>query len=147
MNIATLIEKRMRVLGSLVLTACLTGIASFGWSDVSMAPVPEAENVESERCIYARKVRSIDVVDEQMLALRGTANRYWLSRLPNKCAGLDDRLMLQVDRYGSRLCVNDRFVAAEHDGLFSTSCRFGEFEPVSKETVHMLKQAADEQRS
>ena len=138
----------MRKLTPMVLLAFLSSaMASVALADVSLAPKPEAENVDTDRCIYARKIRSIDVVDEQMLALRGTAGRYWLSRLPHKCAGLSDRLVLSIDRYGSRICSNDRFVASEREAVFETSCRFGEFEPVTKETVVTLKAAVDEQRS
>lgn len=104
---------------------------------------PDAEQT-SEPCVYARNVRNIDVIDEQLLVLRGTADRYWISRLPNKCDGLTDRMYLAIDRYGSKICRNDRFEAHENGGGFYTSCRFGEFEPVAKGTVDTLKMAAVE---
>ena len=104
--------------------------------------VDKQADVKPSACVYARQVRGIEVVDEQLLVLRGTADRFWLSRLPNKCAGLEDRMYLTTYRYGSKICANDRFSASETSGIFSLSCRFGKFEPVAQATVAAVKVAA-----
>ena len=136
------------------LAACL-GAGLFSPLSLSAAPTDSTQQAVStpsptlteavplEACVQARRVRNIDVVDEQLLVLRGTADRFWLSRLPNRCDGLKDRMVLSIDRYGSKICANDRFVAHEPPmGGFQVSCRFGQFEPVVAATVQALKAVA-----
>lgn len=133
------------------LFAILVGVLGAGFvTSAASADGPSADirqvdiqaEVKPSACVYARQVRNIEVVDEQLLVLRGTADRFWLSRLPNKCAGLEDRMYLSIYRYGSKICANDRFSASETSGNFSMSCRFGKFEPVAQTTVAAVKVAA-----
>ncbi len=107
------------------------------------AVTADKENAATESCLYARHVRNINVINDEMLVLRGTADRYWFSRLPSKCVGLKGRMHLVVNQYGSKYCRNDRFEARESSGGFYTSCRFGEFEPISSASVDALKVAAN----
>ncbi|MFT7651154.1 MAG: hypothetical protein ACI9ON_002025 [Limisphaerales bacterium] len=119
-------------------------VTSVAWADSEVQNIEPQAEVKLEACVSARQVRNIEVIDEQMLVLRGTADRFWLSRLPNKCAGLEDRMYLSIERYGSKICANDRFTASESSG-FRMSCRFGKFEPVVQATVAAVKVAAAEQ--
>lgn len=115
----------------------------FAQDDAVAASLAALETVaESEDCVLARNVRNIDIVNNELLVLRGRADRWWVSRLPNKCPGLRDRMLLSIDRYGSQICRNDRFEAHETGGGFYTSCRFGAFEPVTEGSIQAIKVAA-----
>ena len=105
-------------------------------------PIVEA-TPEKASCIRARSVRNLEVVNEQAILVRGTAKRFWLSTLPSQCSGLDERKILQVNRYGSQICANDRFEVHDRGGFGALgSCHFGAFEPITPEQVATLGSGA-----
>lgn len=136
----------MRFLGSLIVAGGVAaGALSVPLQALELEPVAAAESTD---CVRVREVRGMDVLNQEMVLLRGSHDRYWLSRLPNKCAGLRDSMILSLNVYGSKYCKNDRFEAADRGGPLAlaatTSCRFGAFEPVTMEQVAVIKQAVDE---
>ena len=99
-----------------------------------------SENIEPSNCIKVRLIRSVEIVNEEILILRGTHGRYWLNKLRNQCHGLRDDMALAVHQYGAQICANDRFEAQERAGSpFSVSCRWGQFEPLVIEQVAVIK--------
>ncbi len=100
-----------------------------------------SDDIEPSNCIKVRLVRSVEIVNEKILILRGTHGRYWLNKLRNQCHGLRDDMMLAVHRYGTQICANDRFEAQERTSVspFTISCRWGQFEPLVIEQVAVIK--------
>ena len=91
-------------------------------------------------CVYARDVRTIEVLDERGIVLRGTHDRYWINQFKHKCAGLRKNMVLNLSRYGSQICANDRVQAQERGDIGPiASCRLGKFQPVALEQVTTLK--------
>ena len=99
---------------------------------------------ETENCIYARNVRSVEILDERAIVLRGSHDRYWLNEFRHKCAGLRKNMTLSLSRYGSQICANDRVQAQERGDIGPiASCRLGKFQPVAEEQVASLKAELD----
>ena len=100
-----------------------------------------------EACIYARDIKQFEILSDEVILLRGKFDKYWINRLGSRCAGLRKNMIVQVDRYGSQMCANDRF-SAHSRGPFNdgpaTTCRFGAFEEVVAAQVLVLKQSLQE---
>ena len=119
-------------------------ISGISWADNKPAtlhsllgaqPVAEAAD-----CVYARDVRTIEVLDERGIVLRGSHDRYWVNEFKHKCAGLRKNMVMSLNRYGSQICANDRLEAKERGDIGSiASCRLGKFQPIAMEQVATLK--------
>ncbi|MEM7099525.1 MAG: hypothetical protein AAF541_14770 [Pseudomonadota bacterium] len=97
---------------------------------------------EIENCIYARDIRTVEVLDERGLVIRGSHDRFWVNQFVHKCAGLQKNMVLNFKRYGSQICANDRVAAQDRatDGFGAiASCRLGKFQPVVMEQIATLK--------
>ena len=95
---------------------------------------------DTEDCIYARNVRSVEILDERAIVLRGSHDRFWLNEFKHKCVGLQKNMTLSLSRYGSQICANDRVQAQERGDIGPiASCRLGKFQPVAVEQVATLK--------
>ncbi|NKC01345.1 MAG: hypothetical protein GKR90_22995 [Pseudomonadales bacterium] len=104
------------------------------------------EAPEASECLSARAVRSMEVVNEELVIVHGSHNRFWVNRLLHKCTGLTDDMLLKLEPWGGRFCKNSRFEARDrfHDGPYTVSCRWGKFEPAALEQVAMIKSELDE---
>lgn len=126
----------------LAVSAVLLSAAPAAFADESTITVPTEQG---ENCLYARQIKDMEVLDEQHILVRGSGQRFWLSALRTSCDGLDERKLLSVHRYGSKLCANDRFDVQDRGGFtVRTACRFGEFQPVASEQVPGLRQQTKE---
>ncbi len=111
---------------------------------LTLGAAAQADPATGEDCVYARDVRSVEVLSDDMLLMHGRADRLWLNRLHTRCTGLDDDMILEFARYGSKICSNDRLEARERLEGFSgigASCRLGKFESVAIEQVQALRQS------
>ena len=130
----------IQFLSCFVLAGLLAGPTGVAQADEVTAAV--APSQPPANCVYARDVRSIEILNEDVVVIRGSRGRYWLNEFHNRCSGLRKNMVLSIARYGSQLCANDR-VEAHDRGLVSigpaASCRLGEFQPVAVEQVATLK--------
>ncbi len=112
---------------------------------LALATLPVMANeADSQDCLNARDVQQFEIISNDMLVLHGKFDKQWVSRLPHACAGLRKNMLLTINRFGSKICANDRFEARDHGPLsLGTSCRLGQFEPVAVEQVIALKQAIE----
>lgn len=96
---------------------------------------------EAQECLQSRQVRTIEVLNDQLVILQGSHKRYWVNQLPTTCIGLDDKKILKLESFGSKICRNDRFEATEPFGVgsFVAECRWGSFEPAVLEQIAVIK--------
>ena len=118
--------------------------ASIAGEIAELAPLSD---VPREDCLRVRSIRGMEIMNQEMLIVRGSFDRYWINRLPARCAGLRPDMVLSLDVYGNQVCRNDRFSAKDrglmHMGM-GASCRWGAFEPVTIEQVNVLRQSLAE---
>lgn len=105
--------------------------------------LPEEAYLVTEHCISTRRVRRVDVLDEQHVLFE-TRREAWLSRLPMNCRGMRPGHILVFDQTGSQLCQHDRMTARE-PGIaanedFPPRCRLGRFERIEREQAGMLRE-------
>ena len=97
-------------------------------------------------CISVSRIDKTDVIDDQtvLFFMRGNKQIY-RNYLPRKCPGLEveDRFGYQVR--SSRLCKVDLLTVLPRVGI-PTTCRFGEFVPISREEAEELRAIHDHPR-
>ena len=140
----TINAKSVSPLFVLVLAAVISNTAAADTNNsANLSDLLDNTNAsEVENCLYAREIRSVEVLDERGLVIRGSHDRYWVNEFAHKCAGLQKNMVLNFKRYGSQVCANDRVSAQDRvfDGFGPlTSCRLGKFQPVAMEQVVTLK--------
>ena len=90
-------------------------------------------------CVYARDVKQFEILNDETLLLNGKFDRQWINRLNTRCAGLQKNMILNLARYGTQICANDRITATERGAMRgevpAATCRLGRFEPVGPEQV------------
>ncbi len=122
-----------RILGVLVLLLS----PAFVWADA-----------ETTDCVYARDVKQFEILNDSTLLLIGRLDRRWVNRLNTRCAGLRKNMVLNVSRFGSQICANDRITATSRGAVRGegpvANCLLGKFEPVTPEQVAMLRQSLAE---
>jgi uncharacterized protein DUF6491 len=98
---------------------------------------------EPTNCVYARDVKQFEILDNEHLLFIGRLDRRWLNRLKTRCAGLRKNMIINVSRFGSQICANDRITATSRSAVRGegpvANCLLGQFEPVSLEQVAQLK--------
>ena len=107
-------------------------------------PLSEVESegeVEPVDCIPSREIKNMEVVNDRVVVLHGTRDRFWVNKLRHRCHGLRYNMALKVIPWAGRFCANDRFEARERfqGGAYMISCRWGEFEPAAIEQVALIK--------
>jgi hypothetical protein len=139
---------RHSTVGLLLVTAMLS-TPLFG----NQGTVP-AENLidapaagETKTCVYARDIKRFEILSDELFLLYAKSDRVLLNRLATRCSGLRKNMVLQIGRYGSQLCANDR-IEAHHRGAlagegFATSCRLGDFESIVPEQVVVLRRSLE----
>jgi len=121
----------------LILVLLLVPLSVDGWADS-----------EPTNCLYARDVKQFEILDNKHLLLIGRFDRRWLNRLKTQCAGLRKNMVLNVSRFGSQICANDRITATSRGAVRgegpTANCLLGQFEPVTLEQVAQLKKSLAE---
>lgn len=92
-------------------------------------------------CIPSREIKNMEVINDSVVVLHGSHDRFWVNKLRHKCHGLRSDMALRVIPWAGRFCANDRFEARERfqDGPYTISCRWGEFEPAAIDQVALIK--------
>jgi hypothetical protein len=97
-------------------------------------------------CIIVSRIDKTDIIDDQtvLFFMRGNKQIY-RNYLPRKCPGLEveDRFGYQV--HSSRLCKVDMLTVLPRIGI-PTTCRLGEFQPITREEAEELRAIHDHPR-
>ena len=105
-------------------------------------------DIEPTNCVYARDVKQFEILNDSTLLLIGRHDRRWVNRLNTRCAGLRKNMVLNVSRFGSQICANDRITATSRGAVRGegpvANCLLGKFEPVTPEQVATLRQSLAE---
>ena len=105
-------------------------------------------DTEPTNCVYARDVKQFEVLNDETLLLIGRLDRRWVNRLNTRCAGLRKNMVLNISRFGSQMCANDRVTATSRGAVRGegpvANCLLGKFEAVSPEQVATLRQSLAE---
>jgi hypothetical protein len=62
---------------------------------------------EGERCINARSIRAVDVIDDNYVLFRVQGRRLYLNALPKSCKGLSRDRRFSYETYTRSLCEQD----------------------------------------
>lgn len=74
-----------------------------------------------------------NVVDQHTILYRQSGKRIWVTHPVGDCPSLEPVVTLVVEKYGSRLCHNDRFRVIQPGSVIpGPICRFGPFTPYDK---------------
>jgi hypothetical protein len=113
-------------------------------------PLDKDEYAKGERCISTFQYHSVDVLDNEHVVFKGSGGKLWLNTLRTPCIGLRRRDVLRFELRGSQLCNLDDFVAIDPTRSIgarsSATCALGDFEPITKEQVTLIKAALEKQR-
>jgi|GEM_PF-4113430 len=112
----------------------------------------ETEEVygETENCLYHRKYRNIDIINENML-LFSRGDQYWLNTLKRNCLGLRRSMVINVLMKGiGSICANDQvyantrfdmnqgWTASGRPVLVRATCTLGEFRSIDETFARAL---------
>jgi hypothetical protein len=111
----------------------------------------QEDYIDTPRCIRARQIRDLDVIDDQHIVFEVARNEYYLVRFERRCPGLRRGSPVIYEPGGSgQLCVLDGIRATYDNGLGNITpgmrCAIPKFESVSKEQVVLLKDALKVER-
>lgn len=111
---------------------------------------PVDDEVDSERCLNTMSYRRIEVLDNRRLAFHGRGDKVWLNQLRMPCVGLRSDHTLSFELRNNRVCAMDTFrgLTMSFGGPMpmGPTCFLGEFEPITKAQVALLKDALKQQR-
>ena len=120
----------------------------FGIFVLLLTPGVVFADTELTDCVYARDVQQFEILNDRTLLLIGRLDRRWVNRLNTRCAGLRKNMVLNISRFGSQICANDRITATSRGAVLGEGpvahCRLGKFEAVSPEQVAALRQSLTE---
>lgn len=84
-------------------------------------------------CIDGDFVQGPEIVDKRTILYRQNGRRVWRTGPIGACPGLDRFAILVVERYGRKLCRDDRFSPVPQGSRIPFGrCRFAAFTPYDK---------------
>lgn len=102
-----------------------------------------ADYVEDVRCIYSRRIRSVEVLDDKHVAFRMGRDKYYLVQFKHRCPGLRKEKPVMYESDQARLCKHDSIRAVYDMGLGNyrpgMKCGIPGFQSVTKEQIVHLK--------
>ena len=114
-------------------------------------PLSEDEYVQGERCLSTHQYDSIEILDNRHVVFKGRGDRLWVNTLRAPCVGLRRRDVPMFELRGMQLCNLDDFVAINTSRFFGTAtsatCVLGDFAPITKEQVALIKDAVAKKRN
>lgn len=115
-------------------------------------PLATEDYVEPTRCLSRFKVSSVDIVDKQHVIFFGRGGKAWLNKLRYSCIGLRRHDIPQFDyRLANKICNLDSFMAVDmgFSGMrrSSASCVLGDFHPVTREQVILIRETFSSRKS
>ena len=100
-------------------------------------------DVAGQRCLPARRIRSVDVLDSRTLVFDMGRDENYLVRLQRECFGLRRDTPISYELHGSQFCKHDGFRALERWGINQfvpgPRCFVPAFIPVNDEERELAK--------
>ncbi len=100
-------------------------------------------DVAGQRCLPARRIRSVDVLDSRTLVFDMGRDENYLVRLKRECFGLRRDTPISYELHGSQFCKHDGFRALERWGInqfvSGPKCFVPAFIPVNDEERELAK--------
>ena len=90
---------------------------------------------EGERCINARSIRAVDVIDDNYVLFRVQGRRLYLNALPKSCKGLSRDRRFSYETYTRSLCEQDtiRVLREAGGGVYDgRACKLGRFQQITE---------------
>jgi hypothetical protein len=122
-----------RTLFVIVIVICLPPLA--------LAEEQDAVEDDSKRCLNARSIRGIDVIDDNYVVFEIQGRRLYLNALPKSCVGLSRDRRFSYDTYTRSLCARDkiRILKEAGNGFYEgKACSLGRFQPISVEDLQLF---------
>ena len=123
----------MRALHKPCSTFALTVLATV--ATTSTAADEEEATGEGERCINARSIRGVDVIDDNYVLFRVQGRRLYLNALPKSCKGLSRDRRFSYETYTRSLCEQDtiRVLREAGGGVYDgRACKLGRFQQITE---------------
>lgn len=105
----------------------------------------EERSVEPERCVQLSRVKSTEVLSNKQIVFELQGNRYFLNTLPYACPGLRRGSTILYRTSLDLLCDVDIVTVLNTFGggyQPAASCGLGKFEPMDKDEIASLREAA-----
>ena len=108
-------------------------------------------DIEGQRCLPSRRIRSVDVLDNRTLVFELTRDTHYLVRLKHSCFGLRRDTPISYDIHGSQFCSLDGFRALERWSLDQLvpgpRCSIPSFIPVTEAELALVEDRLDADRA
>lgn len=123
------------------LTTCIAvGLVTMCGTPV-LADDEEIAGDDSKRCLNARSIRGVDVIDDNHVIFEIQGRRIYLNALPKSCVGLSRERRFSYETHTRSLCARDkiRVLKEAGDGIYlGKSCSLGRFQPVTSEELAIM---------
>ena len=109
-------------------------------------PLSESDYREQTRCLRARTVDEVEVLDETLVLFHLRNGKLQLNQLTSRCYGLEEDMILRFRVYAGAYCRLDAFRGIPRFSTFAITadCRLGDFEPIDEVQVEALRTAIEE---
>ena len=112
--------------------------------DALLQREPEQEDYGAEeRCISSSRIRSMEALDNQHVAIRLNRNEHYLIQFEKHCPGMRRGQTVLFESRGNRLCAHDAIRTVEDFGFAGLQpgmkCFIPGFQSVSKEQLDGIK--------
>jgi hypothetical protein len=108
-------------------------------------------DIEGQRCLPSRRIRSVDVLDSRTLVFELTRDNHYLVRLKHRCFGLRRDTPISYEIHGSQFCSLDGFRALERWSLDQLvpgpRCSIPTFIPVTETELALVEDRLDADRA
>ena len=104
----------------------------------------KSDYVDERRCIRARLIKKIEVLDDKHVVFRLGRDEYYLVAFERGCATLNRNSTIGYDSDGSRVCALDSIhplngIAPPGGVSASISCQIPGFQAISEEQLALLR--------
>ena len=133
----------------LALSVAATGLLGLPAVTPSLADevVDEIDDINAERCIRVRSLRSTKVVDDLNIIFYMVGSKIYHNILPRQCHGLAREDRFSYEPQSGNLCDIDMIRILYYAGTSmqkGNACRLGLFHPISKEDAKALLEKSTE---
>ena len=139
-----MIRYRSTCLRVAALVSACAALAEETLETILAEPLPAEAYVAPVRCVNTGTYRRIEVLDENMLLMRGPGNRSWVAQTRQRCRGLRDEHLLDFQRRRGRICKGDSFrgvVPATERIVVTPVCGIGVIYQVDNDQITTLVHA------
>ena len=111
----------------------------------------KADYVVETDCIQARRIESMEVIDQKHIIVEMKAENYFLIQFKNNCQDLRKNMPVWYERRNARLCRFDIIKGVRDMGFYGyepgMSCFIPGFQSVSKEQVVLIRDSIKKARA